>query len=228
MHGLGDVERARQFYEDGEGHFRAGRYLQAASAFVSAHNEEPTHPNPLWSAASSYERAGRRDSAIQYYDQHSVVVARFTGTPRPAHTAAQSRAAAERLRQQIAQERPEDEGVIEEVWSWITGGQDEAPAPGQPSGRDETTAGKGVIGQTVDKIAGAFGIGAAKTATDTARQTAALEEEVQSGAEAPVVTMPTGGSVSLPGWFPYAIMGVIGVAGVAGVAWYMRHKPEEK
>jgi hypothetical protein len=175
----------------------------------------------------SYERAGRRESAIQYYDRHAAQAARFTGTPRPGHTAAQSRAAAERLRQQIAQERPEDD-VIEDIWSWVTGRQEEAPAPGEPAGRETTPTGKGFIGQTVDNIASAFGAGAAKVATDTARQTGALERGAPSREEAPVVTMPEGGRVSLPGWFPYAIMGAVGLSGVALVAWYMKSKSEEE
>jgi hypothetical protein len=225
MRGLGDVERARQFYQDGEAHFRAGRYIQAANAFVSAHMEEPGHPNPLWSAAHSYERAGRLDSAIAYYDRFARAASGFTGTPRPDHTVAQARAAAERLRQQQAEQSPSGD-VIDEIWSWVTGGQEEAPAPGQPSGTTPTS-GKGIIGQTVDTVANVFGAGAGKVATDTARQTAALERDLQSGSRAPVVDIPEGG-IQLPGWLPYALVATVGLGGVALVAYIMRKRSEEE
>jgi hypothetical protein len=224
MYGLGDVERARQLYRDAEAQFRAGRYLQAANGFVAAHLEEPDHPNPLWSAAQSYERAGQRDMAIRYYEMYATRVARFTGTPRPDYTAAQARAAVARLRGE-APAAP-GEGVVDEVWSWITGGAEEPPAPGQPPG--VSPSGKGFIGQTVDSIATAFGAGAGKVATDTARQTAALEQEVQPGARAPVVEMPEGGRVALPSWFPYAMIAAVGLGGVALVAYFMKQKSEEE
>lgn len=221
MYGLGDVERARQLYREAEAHFRAGRYLQAANGFVAAHLEEPDHPNPLWSAAQSYERAGQRDMAIRYYEMYATRAASFTGTPRPDYTVEQARAEIARLRGEVG-----GEGVVEEVWSWITGGQEEAPAPGQPAGA--APSGKGVIGQTVDTIASVFGAGASKVATDTARQTAALEQELQTGARAPVVAMPEGGRVALPNWFPYALIATVGLGGVALVAYFMKRKSEEE
>jgi hypothetical protein len=221
---LGDVERARQFYQDGEEHFEAGRYLQAASSFVSAYGEE-RHPNALWSAAVAYERAGRNDSAIEYYDRYASSVTSFSGTPRPSHSAADAQAAISSLRGSGQQ------GVVQQVISWVTGKT--APAASQQPtatpGPGVTTvqSAKGMIGQAVETVANAFGAGASKVAGQTATQTAALEHEVQNGA-APVVPMPDSRGLQLPSWFPAAVGGTV-VIGLGALAiWAVRKGTTKK
>lgn len=60
------VERAAQRFAEGERAFERGDFVRAATEFEAAYRENP-HPTALWNAGFSWERAGERVKAANFY-----------------------------------------------------------------------------------------------------------------------------------------------------------------
>ena len=60
------TERAAQRFAEGERAFQAGDFVRAAGEFEAAYRENP-HPTALWNAGFSWERAGERVKAANFY-----------------------------------------------------------------------------------------------------------------------------------------------------------------
>jgi hypothetical protein len=179
------------------------------------------NPTPIWAAAQAYERAQDWGAAIQHYERAGREGYAYRGTrelewyPESAH---QSAARLRRAHPEAAGElSPPSEpsapttekGVIEEVWDWVTGGGGDEPAAATSVGAATKRARTEDVRETV-------GAAASKFATDTARQTAAVER-----GPAPRVQMP---ARSTPSWVPYAVLGAAGLGVVAVVGYFLTRK----
>jgi tetratricopeptide (TPR) repeat protein len=60
------IERAAQRFAEGERAFERGDFVRAATEFEAAYRENP-HPTALWNAGFSWERAGERVKAANFY-----------------------------------------------------------------------------------------------------------------------------------------------------------------
>ncbi len=60
------IEQAAAHFTEGERAFERGDFVRAAGEFEAAYRENP-HPTALWNAAWSWERAGERVKAANFY-----------------------------------------------------------------------------------------------------------------------------------------------------------------
>lgn len=216
---LGDAARAREIYSEAERLYREGSYGDAARRYMDSYREvegtSASNPTPIWAAAQAYERAENWGSAVQHYERAGREGYAYRGSPRlewNPESAHQSAARLRRAHPEDAGSAPTtDKGVIEEVWDWVTGGGGDEPGT-------VSTVGPSTKQQSPEDVAPVVGGAASKFATDTARQTAAVERPTRRR-----VQMPTG---DMPTWMPYAIAGTAGVGVLAIVVYFATRKPE--
>lgn len=217
---LGDAARARTLYSEAEQLYRQGRYADAARRYMESYREvegtSDENPTPIWAAAQSYERARDWGAAIQHYDRAGREGYAYRGSrelewnPESAYqSASRLRSAHPEVSTTSSGAPTTDKSVIEEVWDWVTGGGGDEPAPA-------TTVGADTRKTRTEDVSATVGAAASKFATDTARQTAAVER-----GPAPRVQMPTGGA---PSWVPYAVLGAAGLGVIAVVGYFLTRK----
>src|SRR5262245_51344628 len=60
---------ASSWIKEGERHYAAGRFLEAAEALLKAHKLEP-NPRLTYNIAKAYDQAGELMGALNYYQQY--------------------------------------------------------------------------------------------------------------------------------------------------------------
>lgn len=223
---LGDVARARTLYSEAEQLYRQGRYADSARRYMESYREvagtADQNPTPIWAAAQAYERARDWGAAIQHYDRAGREGYAYRGSRELEWNPESAYQAAARLRSAhpdasgaAAPSSPAayDKSVIEEVWDWVTGGGGDDPSAA-------TTVGADTRQTRPEDVSATVGAAASKFATDTARQTTAVEQ-----GPAPRVQMPTS---SVPSWVPYAVLGAAGLGALAIVGYFLTRKTAPK